>query len=44
MICENCKKDSNSGIVYGKHIFCSHKCRDEYYKKQKRVRKNKTKL
>jgi len=33
-ICENCGKDSNSGIVYKKHIFCSHKCRDEYYKKK----------
>ena len=35
MICENCGKDSNSGIVYKKHIFCSHKCRDEFYKKLK---------
>ena len=32
MFCENCGKDSNSEIVYKRHIFCSHKCRDEYYK------------
>ena len=45
MICENCKKVSNSGIVYKGHIFCSHECRDEYYnKKQKGVRKNGSKL
>jgi len=44
MICENCGKDSNSGIIYKKHIFCSHECRDEYYKKRKEVRKNKSKL
>ena len=38
MICENCGKDSNSGIVYKKHIFCSHSCRDEFYKKKKEKR------
>jgi len=32
MICENCGKDSNSGLVYKRRIFCSHNCRDEYYK------------
>ncbi len=39
MICENCGIDSNSGIVYKKHIFCSHKCRDEYYEKKKELLK-----
>ncbi len=39
MICENCGKDSNSGIVYKKRIFCSHKCRDEFYKKKKEEKK-----
>nr|BDI55054.1 MAG: hypothetical protein [uncultured archaeon] len=28
MICENCG--------FKKHIFCTHECRDEYYKKQKK--------
>lgn len=35
MKCENCGECSNSGIVYKKHIFCSFKCRDEFYKKRK---------
>lgn len=39
MICENCGKDSNSGIVYKKHIFCSQRCRDEYFKIKEESRK-----
>lgn len=37
MICENCKENSNSGIVYKKHIFCSHNCRDEYFKIKEKI-------
>ena len=36
MFCENCGKDSNSGIVYKRHIFCSLECRNEYFNKKQK--------
>jgi len=38
MICENCGKDNNNSFVYKRHIFCSHKCQEEYYKNKKKIK------
>lgn len=40
MICENCKRNSNSGIVYKKHIFCSSNCRDKYFNPKEKSKIN----
>ena len=39
MFCENCGKDSNTGIIYKGYIFCSVNCRDGYYKAKNQDKK-----
>ncbi len=38
MICENCRKDNKNIFVHEGHIFCSQKCKNEYYKDKKKIR------